>query len=91
MLVTFFGCLFGILIVDILSVSFNCPRSKIKSEFIARLPDSTIFGIAITMGIVVPDMAPAIAHSLIVRILVTLSVFAVGKLLLKFTFDKIFK
>lgn len=90
MLVTLLGCISGILIVDILSVSFNSPRGKIKSEFIARLPDSAIFGVATTMGIVAPDILPASANNLIVRILVVFSVFVVGKLLLAFVSKRIF-
>lgn len=91
MLVTFLGCICGILIVDILSVSFSCPRNKIKSEFIARLPDSAFFGFAITMGILVSDMLEKYDYNNIAGILVALSIIVVGKMLLAFASKRIFK
>ncbi|MYM88445.1 hypothetical protein GTP91_14845 [Rugamonas sp. FT82W] len=91
MLIIFLSCICAVLIVDILSVSFSCPRNKIKSELIARLPNSVVFTFAITTGILAPDMMPVGNHPFIVRMLVMLSILIVGQLLLALASRKIFK
>lgn len=91
MLVRFLSFICSVLIFNIFSVVFTCSRDKIKSEFISRLLHSVVFGFAITIGILAPDMLPTSIHPLLISMFVTISIIIIGQLLLAFASKKIIK